>query len=290
MSEVIPVQNSKTSTPGRARAKRRNPHVITITSGKGGVGKTNITANLAYLLRQLRRRVMILDADLGLANIDIVLGLAPQYNISHVLSGEKRLSDIVVTGPAGIEILPASSGVVESTNITEAQKLMLLEQLEELETNFDYLLIDTEAGISNNVVYFSLAAQTTVVIVTPEPTSLADAYALIKVLSSTYRQSEFRILLNEVSGEYEALQVFKQLTTVTDRFLDVSIDYLGFVPRDPRVGESVRAQKPFTELYPGGAAAKALKEVAREIISMENNPLKSDLGLLWRNMLMSPAA
>lgn len=290
MSEVIPVQNSKTSASGRSRAKRRNPHVITITSGKGGVGKTNITANLAYILRQLRRRVMIMDADLGLANIDIVLGLAPQYNISHVLSGEKRLSDILITGPAGIEILPASSGVVESTNISEQQKLMLLEQLEELETNFDYLLIDTEAGISNNVVYFALAAQTTVVIVTPEPTSLADAYALIKVLSSTYRQSEFRVLLNEVSGEYEALEVFKQLTNVTDRFLDVSIDYLGFVPRDPRVGESVRAQKPFCELYPGGAAAKALKEVAREIISMENKPLKSDLGLLWRNMLMSPAA
>jgi flagellar biosynthesis protein FlhG len=271
-------------------SKRRTPHVIAITSGKGGVGKTNFTANLAWQLRQLRRRVMILDADLGLANIDIVLGLAPQYNISHVLAGEKRLSEILVKGPAGIQILPASSGVLGTSDITEQQKIMLLQQMEELESSFDFLLIDTGAGIGGNVVYFALAAQTIVVVLTPEPTSLADAYALIKVLSTNYRQNSFKVLVNEAASEHEGLDVFRRLTTVTDRFLNVSVDFVGYLPRDVKVREAVRAQRPFAEMFPTSAASQALKRVTRQVLTLENDPMKSDLGLLWRNLFLTPAA
>lgn len=291
MSNVDSIQVDHADTPsGPTRVRRRAPHVITITSGKGGVGKTNFTTNLAWHLRQCRRRVMILDADLGLANVDIVLGLAPQFNISHVLSGEKRLSDILVKGPAGMQILPASSGVLGTTDITEQQKIILLQQMEELEPAFDFLLIDTGAGIGGNVIYFSLAAQTIIVVLTSEPTSLADSYALIKVLSTTYRQRAFKVLVNEVSGEDEALDVFKRLVTVTDRFLNVSVDYVGYLPRDARVREAVRAQRLFSEMFPAAQATQAMKIVARQVMALENDPMKSDLGLLWRNLFLSRAA
>jgi flagellar biosynthesis protein FlhG len=207
-----------------------------------------------------------------------------------VLGGEKKLSEILVKGPAGIQILPASSGVMEITDLSDAQKINLLHQLEDLGSEVDFLLIDTAAGISSNVVYFALAAQTIVVVLTPEPTSLADGYAVIKVLSTTYRQRDFKILINEVSGEAEALDVFKKLTIVTDRFLKVSLHYLGHIPRDAKVREAVRAQKPFVELFPNTLASQAIKKVTRQILALENDPMKSDLGLLWRNILMSSAA
>lgn len=292
MTEQTPGANVEEIQPKKSkrRPKRRAPHVITLTSGKGGVGKTNITANLACQLSKLRRRVMILDADLGLANIDIIFGISPQFNIGHVLAGEKTLSEILIEGPSGIRILPASSGIVDATEISEAQKILLLQQMEDLEPDFDYLLIDTSGGINGNVIYFALAGQTTLVIVTHEPTSLADAYALIKVLSISYHQTNFTIVVNEVSGEPEALEVYRRLSSATDRFLNVALDYAGFIPHDPRVRQAVRAQKPFMELYPSCNAAKGIKEIARNLIAMENEPLKSDLGLLWRNVLMSPAA
>lgn len=273
----------------KKRARHHHPHVITITSGKGGVGKTNIAANLAWQLRQNRRRVLLLDADLGLANIDIIFGLSPQYNMSHVLAGEKTLSEILVKGPAGVMVLPASSGV-QLESITEEQKIVLLQQMEDLEQNFDFMLIDTGAGISSDVIYFALAAQTTVLVLTPEPTSLADSYAVIKVLSTTYRQHAFKIIVNEVSGEYEGLEVFNRLTTVADRFLNVSIDYLGYVPRDLKLREAVRAQKPFAEMFPNGPATQGIKRIARQLVALENDPLQSDLGLLWRNILLGTEA
>ena len=277
-------------TPQHGAKPRRVPHVITITSGKGGVGKTNLTANLGCQLRQMRRRVLILDADLGLANIDIVLGLSPDFNLSHVLRGEKSLHDILTRGPAGLRVLPASSGVAAVTDMSEAQKILLLQQLEILQEQFDFLLIDTAAGIASNVIYFNLAAQTIIVIVTPEPTSLTDAYALIKVMSQDYHQTQFKILSNDVKSEREGLEVFQKLTRVTDRFLDVSLDYVGHVLHDKRLTDAVRMQRPFSEVYPNGPAAQSLRQIARQLVAMENNLLDSDLGLLWRNLLTGPAS
>jgi flagellar biosynthesis protein FlhG len=281
-----------TSTPRRPRrefnhhdAPRRVPHVITVTSGKGGVGKTNFTANLGWLLRQIRRRVMILDADLGLANIDIVLGLNPVFNISHVLSGEKTMSEVLVKGPAGLRVLPACSGVQAMTDLGEAQKIRLLEQTEALAEEFDFLLLDTAAGIADNVIYFNLAAQTMIVLVTPEPTSLTDAYALIKVLSRDYHQHSFKIVANDVANEAEGLEVFEKLARVTDRFLNVSLDLLGAVPHDESVREAVRQQRPFCEIFPEEPASRGLRKITRRIAEMEHSALDCDLGLLWRNVL-----
>jgi flagellar biosynthesis protein FlhG len=267
------------------RPARQIPHVITITSGKGGVGKTNFTANLGWMLRQIRRRVMILDADLGLANIDIILGLSPEFNMAHVLAGEKTLQEILTKGPAGLRILPASSGLGAVGDMTEAQKLSLMEQMEALEEEFDFMLIDTGAGISKNVIYFNLAAQTMIVLVTPEPTSMTDAYALIKVLSKDYHQHRFAIVANDVAGEAEGLEVFDKLSRVTDRFLNVSLDYLGALPHDPSLREAVRLQRPFCEVFPNNPASVGMRKIARRIADMESNPLGSDLGLLWRNVL-----
>jgi flagellar biosynthesis protein FlhG len=267
------------------------PHVICVTSGKGGVGKTNLTANLGWQLRQLRRRVLLLDADLGLANIDVVLGLKPVWNLSHFLAGEKTLEEIVVKGPAGVRVLPASSGIAEFTGLSDEQKLRLLESLDALTAQYDFLLIDSAAGISQNVIYFNLAAQTTIVVVTPEPTSLTDAYAVIKVLSRDYHQNRFKILPNNVRDEEEGMAVFQQLTRTTDRFLNVSLDLIGHVPTDPNVTQAVRLQKPFCEAYPDGPATGAMRALARRLNALEHNPLQSDLGLLWRNLLsVKPAA
>src|SRR5262245_10883236 len=160
--------------------------VLSFTSGKGGVGKTHIVVNLAYALQSLGARVMLLDADLGLANVDVLLGLAPRFTIQDVLDGHKTLDDVLVTGPAGMLILPAGSGVPELAELNDSQRLQLLTILETLEHDIDFLLIDTGAGISANVMYFNVAAQDIVVIVTPEPTSITDAYALMKVLSTKY--------------------------------------------------------------------------------------------------------
>ena len=171
---------------------------MSFTSGKGGVGKTHIVVNLAYALQRLGARVMVLDADLGLANVDVLLGLAPRFNIQHVLAGQKTLADVLVAGPAGMMILPASSGVQDLVQLTEGQRLQLLAELDALETQVDFLLVDTGAGISANVMYFNMAAQEIVVVVTPEPTSMTDAYALMKVLSTKYAEKNFKVMLNAV--------------------------------------------------------------------------------------------
>ena len=288
----LPIRRPRITPPAKISntPRRRAPHVITVTSGKGGVGKTNLTANLGWHLRQLRRRVMILDADLGLANIDIILGLTPDFDLSHVLNGEKEIREILTRGPAGMLILPASSGVTSVTDLTESQKIFLLQQMETLQDEFDFLLIDTAAGLASNVIYFNLAAQTTIVIVTPEPTSLTDAYALIKVLSRDYHQKEFKILSNSVRSEDEGLEVFNKLTRVTDRFLNVSLDYLGFVIEDRRVTEAVRMQRPFCDVAPDGPASTCLRKIARQLVETENDLMNSDLGLLWRNLITPPQA
>jgi flagellar biosynthesis protein FlhG len=178
--------------------------IISITSGKGGVGKTSIAANLAYLLARMKKKTLIFDADCGLANIDLILGLTPKYNLYHVLKGEKTLKEIIINGPGGIKILPSSSGIQEMSNLSIEQKLALQDQLDALHARPDFMVIDTSAGISENVMYFNMVAKETIVVVTPEPTSMTDAYALIKLLYQRHAKKRFRLLLNIVKTENEA--------------------------------------------------------------------------------------
>ncbi len=262
------------------------PRVICVTSGKGGVGKTNITANLAYALARMDKQVLVLDADLNLANIDVLLGLTPRYNLHHVFLGEKSLSEILVRGPGNIMILPASSGIMELADLTESQKIYFLNEMEGLGEKIDFMLIDTGAGINNNVIYFTLAAQERIIVLNPEPTSLTDAYAMIKVLSSNYDVKKFRIMVNSVFSEQEALKVFNQLTKVADRFLDsLSLDFMGYVPVDPQLPKAVRRQRLVAELSPDSPAGLRFVKLAEQLCREKNQQhIDGNIKFFWKGL------
>ena len=242
-----------------------NTRVIAITSGKGGVGKTYITANLAFILSRMNKRILIFDADMGLANIDVILGISPKYNMHHVLLGEKSLAEIIVPGPGGIKILPAASGIKEMAELTKGQKLTLMEELNDLNEGFDFMLIDTAAGIAGNVLYFNMAAKEIIVVVSPEPTSLTDAYALIKILYNGHAEKRIMLIVNMVKNSHEAQEVFAKLSKATEHFLDLSIEYLGYIVSDEKVTDAVRQQKVFSEIYPYNQASKCLSSIAKKI-------------------------
>lgn len=257
---------------------KKDVRVIAITSGKGGVGKTHITTNLAYILSVLKNDILIFDADMGLANIDTMLGLAPKYNISHVLRGEKKLSDVIVSGPGGIRILPASSGIQEMSELSKGQKLTLLDELNELQESFDFMLIDTAAGITGNVLYFNMAAKEIIVVASPEPTSLTDAYALIKLLYRAHKEKRIMIIVNMVKSYQEAKVVFTKLSKATEHFLDLKIEYLGCILHDENITEAICNQKMFTEMFPHSRATKCLFSIARKIHS--EKPDRHNVGSL----------
>ncbi len=263
------------------------PKVISVTSGKGGVGKTNVVANLGLAFTQIGKQVLILDADLGLANLDVLLGLTSRYTVEHLLKREKSFTDILIPGPGGMSIIPAGSGVLELVDLNEDQKLFLLNEFDEYADRVDILLIDTGAGISSNVLYFNLAAQESIVIVTPEPTSITDAYAMIKVLSTKHRKKSFMILVNLAGSAQEAKEVFKKINKVVDRFLgSLSLDYLGFVPLDDHVTKAVRCQKAVLDLYPKSLASRSFVELAKVIAQ---KPIQTrgngNLQFFWKQLL-----
>lgn len=222
-------------------------------------------ANLGITLSQFGKKIMILDADLGLGNLDILLGLAPRYNFSHFLNGSRALEEVVIRGPENIQILPAASGIDELTSINDEQRERILNDLDVLLEPIDILLIDTAAGISSNVTYFAAAAHEIVVVVSPEPTSITDAYALIKVLSVKYAARKFKLLVNMAANIKESQEVFRQLSMVTDRFLDVSIEYIGYVKYDRNVVAGVKRQKAVRQLFPETDASRCLLSLARKL-------------------------
>ena len=268
--------------------KRKFVKTIAVTSGKGGVGKTNLVANLAVALAKLGKEGMILDADLGLSNIDILLHLAPRYNIQHMLNGMMGLKDVLISGPRGVKILPASSGVQELTALDEFQRLRILEEFDAFEGETDVLLIDTAAGISENVAFFCIAAQEIIVVTSPEPTALTDAYALIKVLFTKYQEKDFTVVVNSVNSDEEAFKAFKKLSLVAEKFLHISLDYLGYIPHDNSVQRSVKAQKAFVEAYPNSIASRRVIEMAAKISGQEGK-VKGTLQFFIGNLLSASA-
>jgi flagellar biosynthesis protein FlhG len=252
--------------PKEKKAFRNNRIcVISITSGKGGVGKTNIAVNLAYLLAEAKKKILILDADCGLANIDLILGLTPKYNLYHVLKGEKTLKESIISGPGGIKILPSSSGIQEMSSLTMAQKLTLQDELNALQVRPDFMLIDTSAGINDNVLYFNMVAHETIVVVTPEPTSLTDAYALIKILYQRHAKKRFSLLVNMAKTPNEAKEVFLRMAQATNHFLNLAIELLGYVAFDNNIPQAVKQQKLLAELYPDSPSVTSLREVAHKL-------------------------
>ena len=254
---------------GNAKAPipKSGTRIISITSGKGGVGKSNIVANVGFVLSRLGKKVLILDADLGLGNLDVLLGLTPKYNLSHAVLGTRTISEIALEGPGNTTILPASSGVQELAQLTDEQRANFLTSIGSIMDDVDVLLIDTGAGISSNVMYFNSNAREILVVVTPEPTSITDAYALMKVLSLNYSQNRFKLVVNFAKNSREAEDVYQQIKLVADRFLNITIEYVGFVLVDQQVREGVRRQKIVAEMKPDAAASRCFVSVAKNLLN-----------------------
>ena len=219
--------------------------VIAVTSGKGGVGKSNISVNLSLALAQKGLRVLLVDADMGLANVDVLLGIIPKNTLLSVLNGEKNLSEIVLEGPAGIRLVASGSGgVQELADLNETQRNKFLQSLMDLQYEADVILIDTGAGLHRNVLAFALAAQEVLVVTTPEPTALMDAYGMMKVLFREKKDPIIHVLVNMASNQQEADEAGKKMVVLTKRFLNLDVQYLGFVPRDMAMVRAVKEQKP----------------------------------------------
>ncbi len=248
--------------------------VIAITGGKGGVGKSNIACNLAIAMSQMGKNVMVLDADLSLANVDVLLGLTPRLNLSHVISGEKKMSDITIKGPAGIHIIPGGSGVEELSQLNIEEMNRLFDAFGGFTPPPDILLIDTAAGIHPNVMQFLSAADKIIVVTTPEPTAYTDAYALIKTLLKHGDDREIGLLINMAQNAREASEVLRLMLQMCRQFLDLSFNNIGFVPRDPEVLKAVRYQKPFLLRTPNSPASQTIRNIAATILQIEVN--KSD--------------
>ncbi len=240
--------------------------VIAVSGGKGGVGKTNVSLNTAIALAYQGKRVLVLDADLGLANVDVMLGLRVQRNLSHVLSGECELDDIIIEGPAGIKIIPATSGTQSMVDLTPAEHAGLIRAFSEMKTECDVLIVDTAAGISDMVLSFTRAAQDVLLVVCDEPTSITDCYALMKLLSRDHDVFKFKIVANMVRSAKEGQQLFAKLTKVSDRFLDVALELVSVIPFDENIRKSVRKQKAIIDAFPDSPASKAFRELASKII------------------------
>ncbi len=250
---------------GLRRMVQANPvKVIAVTSGKGGVGKTNVSVNLAVAMSDAGKRVMLLDADLGLANVDVLLGLQPRSNLAHVIDGDCSLEEIILAGPSGIMVVPAASGVKRLAELSVMENAGLIRAFSELNHDVDTLLIDTAAGINESVTSFSRAAHEIVVVVCDEPASITDAYALIKVLSLDYDIQRFRVLANQVTSAQEGRDLFNKISRVTDRYLEVTLEFMGVVPNDDYLRKAVRRQRAVVQAYPRSRSALAFKNLAQK--------------------------
>ncbi|MDI6870370.1 MAG: MinD/ParA family protein [Bacillota bacterium] len=273
--------------PGQLLAepeKAPRTRVLTVASGKGGVGKTNLVVNLGIALAQRGLRVGILDADLGLANIDIVLGMVPPYNLVHVLRGEKALTEIMVRGPEGVQVFAGGSGVYELANVAQWHLDRFIAGLRELDGEMDICLIDTGAGVGRQVMSFVDAAQEAVIITTPEPTAVTDAYGLVKMLSLHNQEATVRIVVNMVESQAEGKAVFERLRAVSHRFLGLDIEYLGSVERDGVVAKAVRDQRPFMISNPHSRAAQAIQRLA-DVLTARPPARPQGLGGIFQKML-----
>jgi len=239
--------------------------VIAVTSGKGGVGKTNVSVNLAAALAQRSHEVLLMDADLGLANVDILLGLQPKHNLSHVINGSCSIEDIILRGPNGMKVVPSSSGTKRMVELNIAEHAGIIQAFGQLTQALDVLIVDTAAGICESVVRFTQASQHVVVVVCDEPTSITDAYALIKILSRDYDIRRFHILANMTRSPHEGRELFNKLARVADRFLDVTLDYFGTVPYDDYLRKAVRKQCAVIEAYPECWSATTFKSLAGKV-------------------------
>lgn len=260
------IREDKEAPPSENPAPARGARIITITSGKGGVGKTNITVNLAIALAQAGRRVIIFDADLGLANVDVLLGVTPRRTLYDHLYRDVSIENILFPGPGGISIISGGSGFLELANLTAKQRSNLVKNLEKLDRMADIVLIDTGAGISKDVLAFCAAADEVILVITPEPTSLADAYGLIKVLDRFNLHREVHFIVNQVRSCGESNETVYRMNHLVDKYLTIRLNYLGDICYDQTIVSSVKQQSPFILASPTSRAALAVKKIAFSLI------------------------
>jgi len=283
----MPAASRGISSP--QRWERAGPlRVISVTSGKGGVGKSNVVVNLGLALAQRGLNVLLIDADLGLGNLDILLGLTPQLTLQDALASQLKLAEVIVDGPGGLKILPASSGVADLAILDEFQKLFLLNEMDHYTEDVDVVLIDTGAGISPNVLFFNIGAQERILVVNNQPPAIADAYALIKILASQHGETRFKLLVNGLAHPGEAALVYRTLVRVAERFLgqEISLDYIGFVPYDQALPKAVMKQQPVLALYPRSPASKSFVKIAQTL--WDNKPpsgIDGNIKFFWRRLL-----
>lgn len=251
----------------RRMTNPRPVQVIAVTGGKGGVGKTNVSVNLAMAMAARDKKVMLMDADLGLANLDVLLGLHPEANLHHVIKGERTLEEIILDGPGGIKVIPASSGIQGMAELSPQAHAGLIQAFSELSHDIDVMIVDTAAGISESVTSFTRAAQEVVVVVVDEPASITDAYAIIKLLSREHGMFRFRVLANMAQSAQQGREIYNKIIKVTDRFLDVALDYMGYVPEDDFLRKAVKKQRAVVEAFPRSKAAQAFVTLAEKACS-----------------------
>lgn len=258
---------------GAVRPKpSRRARVVAVTSGKGGVGKTNLSVNLSYALMALGQEVMLLDADLGLANVDVMLGTMPQQHLGHALAGTADILDIIYDGPGNLKLIAGGSGVGELADLPEADLQRFIMSLRKLESKADYLIVDTGAGLGRSVRNFVLAADIVLVVTTPEPTAMTDAYALIKSVVQKNPAADIKLIVNQVESKAEADEAAARLSAAMLRFLGASTEYLGAIPADREVPRCVRNQKPFFLAAPGSQASLAVQAIAGRLMGDPENP------------------
>ncbi|WP_174575401.1 P-loop NTPase [Thiosocius teredinicola] len=262
---LTPETHVDQATGLRQMVNPRPVRAIAVTGGKGGVGKTNVSVNLGVAAAEIGKKVMLLDADLGLANIDVVLGLHPQHDLSHVMRGECSLEDVLVEGPNGMKVIPGASGVQSLAELSPAEHTGLIRAFSELAADTELLIVDTAAGISDTVLSFSRASHEIVVVVCDEPASITDAYAIIKLLNRDYGHQRFRILANMIRSAQEGRELYTKMCRVTDRYLDVTLSFMGAIPFDESVRKAVRAQKPVVQAFPRSKAAQVFRSLAKKI-------------------------
>jgi flagellar biosynthesis protein FlhG len=268
----------------------RSTKVISVTSGKGGVGKSTIVANLAIEFEKRGKRVLLFDGDLGMANLDIMFQVKPTMSIADVISGGADLRDVLVPLTPSISLIPGGTGVFELQKLPTSAKQVLLDQVSDLGTIYDVMLIDTAPGIADNVLYLNSAAQEITVILTPDPSSLADAYALIKVLNVRQRETKFNVICNQVRDEQDGQKTFDRLQSVAARFLPVSLSYRGSIPSDPHLRQSTRAQQLVCRTFPQAESAKAIHALANSLLGFEQASLgevecKGSLQFFWKQLI-----
>lgn len=286
---LIPLENlddkksyrKKVSLKKPDKKPNQNTRIIAVTSGKGGVGKTSISVNLAITLAQMGKKVTVLDADLGLANINVVLGFIPKYTLHHVFKGQKKLSDIIIEVPEGIKIIAGASGFYQLANLETNQRDDLIQSFLDIDMD-DIVIVDTGAGVSANVLSFILASDETIVVTTPEPTAITDAYGIIKAIASQTSEMSIKLLVNRVNSAMEGKRVSERVINIAGQFLNTKVESMGFIFDDPTVASAVRNQRPFSVTHPKAKASSCLRSIAASLIDCQPEEVEGMTGFIGR--------